>query len=205
MSILIHHRPPASLANKLVDLYATSAQCQPFPPPPVPVPSFTMDWFTPFHPSFGYVETNLSSFMLHLLAFTLSQDSSFQPLRRLPHFLYNSHLSPAHPYLHATSAFLATLQLYLRSSQLDTADVRYCYWQLGDTALCCHPGRASMAHTFHLSCYSFGQSSNVICIVCHFTCLLLYCMWAYLSTCHICCSVCGFFVYALFYSALCYH
>ena len=41
------------------------------------------------------------------------------------------------------SAFSATLQLYLRSAQLDTADFRY--RRLGDTALCCH-GRASVAH-----------------------------------------------------------
>ena len=117
--MLIHHQPPALLANKLMDLYATLAQRQPFPPS-VPVPSFTMDRFTPFHPSFGYVETNLSSFVSHLLAFTFSQGSSFQPLRRLPH---DSHPPPTHPYLHATSAFSATLQLYLRSAQLDTADV----------------------------------------------------------------------------------
>ena len=101
------------------------------------------------------------------------------------------------------SAFSATLQLYLRSAQLDTADFHY--RRLGDTALCCHPGRASVAHTFHLSRYSFGQSSNVVCIVCHFTCLLLYRMWTYLSTCQICYSVCGFFVYALLYSVFCYY
>lgn len=41
---------PASAANRLVDLYGTSAQCQPFLPPPVPVPTFMMDRFTP---SFG--------------------------------------------------------------------------------------------------------------------------------------------------------
>ena len=60
-----------SLANKLVDLYATSAQHRPYPPPPVPVPTFTMDRLTPFYPSFGDVETNLSSFVPHLLASTL--------------------------------------------------------------------------------------------------------------------------------------
>ena len=109
---------PASLANKLVDLYATSAQHQPYPPLPVPVPSFTMDRFTPFHASYGYVEANLSSFVPHLLAFTLSQDSSFRPLHRLPRFLYDNHPPLAHPYLHASSAFSATLQLYLGSAQL---------------------------------------------------------------------------------------
>ena len=115
-----------------MDLYATSAQRQPYPPPLVPVPTFTMDRFTPFHASYGYVEANLSSFIPHLLAFALSQDSSFQPLHRFPRFLYDSHPPPAHPYLHASSAFLATLQLYLRSAQLDTADLRY--RRLGDTA-----------------------------------------------------------------------
>jgi len=148
---------PASLTNKLVDLYATSAQRQTFMPPPVPVPSFTMDQFTPFHPSFGYVKTNLSSFVPHLLAFVLSQDSSFHPLQHLPYFLYDSHPPPTHPYLHATSAFAAALQLYLRSAQLDTADIHY-RW-LGDTALCCHMGCAAIETTHHIfvQCSAFNE------------------------------------------------
>jgi len=142
---------PASLTNKLVDLYATSAQRQ------CKVPSFTMDRFTPFHPSFGYIETNLSSFVPHLLAFVLSQDSSFRPLRCLPYFLYDSHPPPTHPYLHATSAFAAALQLYLRSAQLNTADIRY--RRLGDTALCCRMGCAAIETIHHVfvQCSAFNE------------------------------------------------
>ena len=142
---------PASLTNKLVDLYATSAQRQ------CKVPSFTMDRFTPFHPSFGYIETNLSSFVPHLLAFVLSQDSSFHPLQHLPYFLYDSHPPPTHPYLHATSAFAAALQLYLCSAQLDTADIHY-QW-LGDTALCCRMGCAAIETTHHIfvQCSAFNE------------------------------------------------
>ena len=116
-----------------------------------------MDRFTPFHPSYGYIETNLSRFVPYLLAFTLSQDSSFRPLHRLPHFLYDSHPPPAHPYLHASSAFSATLQLYLRSAQLDTADLRY--RRFGDTAFCCRLGCAAIetAHHVFVQCSAFHE------------------------------------------------
>jgi len=148
---------PASLANRLVDLYATSVQRHPFPPPPVPVPTFMMDRFTPFHSSFGYIEANLSGFIPSLLAVSLFEDSTFRPSRLLPRFLYDNHPPPDHPYLHATSAFSATLQLYLRSAQLDTADVRH--RRLGDTALCCRLGCTAIetAHHLFVQCPAFAE------------------------------------------------
>ena len=115
------------------------------------MPTFTMDWFTPFHPSFGYIETNFSSFVPHFLAFTLPQDSSFRPLHRLPHSLYDTHPPPAHPYLHgfrqhssSTCAPLnSTLQISITSG-------------LG-TPLCCHLGCATIetAHHAFVQCPAF--------------------------------------------------
>ena len=89
------------------------------------------------------------------MAFAFSQGSSFWPLRRLPHFLYDSHPPPAHPYLHTTSAFSATLQLYLHPAQFDTADIRY--RRLGDTALCCRLGCTAIetAHHVFVQCPAF--------------------------------------------------
>ena len=47
-----------------------------------------------------------------------------------------------YPYMHVTSAFLTTLQFFLRSAQLDTVDVRY--RRCGDTAFCCCLGCAAI-------------------------------------------------------------
>ena len=97
------------------------------------------------------------TFLVSCLTFWLphSQDSSFRPLHRLSHFLHDTHPPPAHPYLHAPSAFSATLQLYLRSAQLDTADLRY--RRLWDTALCCRLDCAAIetAHHVFVQCSAF--------------------------------------------------
>ena len=72
---------------------------------------------------------------------------------------------PAHPYLHASSAFSATLQLYLRSAQLDTADLRY--RRLGDTAFCCRLGCAATENAHHIfvqySVLPFVRFGGLIC------------------------------------------
>ena len=99
-----------------------------------------MDCFTRFH-SYG-CKVNLSCLIPILLAFSLVQDQGFCPSHLFPRFPVRPHPLPAHPYLHATSAFSPTLQFFLRSVQLDTADVRF--RQLGDTALCCRLGCAAI-------------------------------------------------------------
>jgi len=62
--------------------------------------------------SLGYIKANLSSLISSLLAYSLTRDLPFRPSCNMPHLLYNTHPPPDHPYLHATSVFLATLQLY---------------------------------------------------------------------------------------------
>ncbi|KIM50015.1 hypothetical protein SCLCIDRAFT_34775 [Scleroderma citrinum Foug A] len=75
----------------------------------------------------------------------------------MPRFLYDTYPPPDYPYLHATSAFSAILQLYLRSAQLDTADIRY--RRLGDTALCCRLGCVAIetAHHLFVQCPAFAE------------------------------------------------
>jgi len=92
-----------------------------------------------------------------MLAWLLSEDPTFHPLYNMPRCLYNTYPPPDHPYLHATSAFSATLQLYVRSAQLDTADVRH--RRLGDTALCCRLGCAAIetAHHLFVQCPAFAE------------------------------------------------
>lgn len=111
---------PSAQTNAFADLRTTSAQ-RTVPPPPVPVPTFMMDCFTPFHLP-GCVETALSSFTPSSLACLLTHQPDFRLAQVVPRIFYDTHCLPACPSLHATSALSATLQLYLRSTQLDTAD-----------------------------------------------------------------------------------
>ncbi|KAI6102902.1 hypothetical protein F5141DRAFT_237652 [Pisolithus sp. B1] len=114
---------PSAQTNAFADLRTTSAQ-RTVPPPPVPVPTFMMDRFTPFHLP-GCVETALSSFTPSSLACLLTHQPDFRLAQVVPRVLYDTRCLPACPSLHATSALSATLQLYLRSTQLDTADKCY--------------------------------------------------------------------------------
>ncbi|KAH7904153.1 hypothetical protein BJ138DRAFT_1186025, partial [Hygrophoropsis aurantiaca] len=62
-------RDPNSIVNDAADSYATKSQTQHIIPPPLPVPTFSLDEFAFFHPSYSYIEQNISSFIMFLDAY----------------------------------------------------------------------------------------------------------------------------------------
>ncbi|KAI1786591.1 hypothetical protein LXA43DRAFT_848408, partial [Ganoderma leucocontextum] len=71
--------------------------------------------------------------------------------------LYDTHPPPPHPYIRASSAYSALVQLYARSSQLDAAFTRY--RRFGDVAPSCHFGCDTLetAHHLFVQCPRFAD------------------------------------------------
>ncbi|KAG1887138.1 hypothetical protein F4604DRAFT_1675165 [Suillus subluteus] len=79
------------------------------------------DDYTIFTPSCGFIECNLSSFVVSRLEDAYASNDSFHPAQAMTLALYDRYLLPDFPYTRASSSFSAAVQLYARSSQLDTA------------------------------------------------------------------------------------
>ncbi|KAG2340633.1 hypothetical protein BDR05DRAFT_1034772, partial [Suillus weaverae] len=142
---------PECLANDYVDCMAPSAQHSAGVLPPAPLTTFAMDDYTVFESNFGFLECNLSSFVISRLEHAYVSDVSFRPAKALTLTLYDHHLLPDFPYTRASSSYSAAVQLYARSSQLDTAQVRH--HRFHDTPPWCHFGCdafESMHHIFAL-------------------------------------------------------
>ncbi|KAG1797964.1 hypothetical protein EV424DRAFT_1441289, partial [Suillus variegatus] len=90
--------------------------------PSGPLTTFLMDDYTMFASGHGFVEHNLSSFIISRLEDSYELSDSFRPARALTLAL----------------SFSAVVQLYTRSSQLDTAEVRHRRFR--DTPPWCHFG-----------------------------------------------------------------
>src|SRR5437588_8850706 len=84
------------------------------------IPTFFMDKFTPYLPSFHFVDSPLPRLLDSLLASHSLYDLSFAPLHALFPFFHDPHSPPPHPYIQASSAFSAVVQLYVHSGQLPT-------------------------------------------------------------------------------------
>ncbi|KAF8955883.1 hypothetical protein BDZ97DRAFT_1926197 [Flammula alnicola] len=97
-----------SALNCLADHIASSSQWFFVPPPAVPVPTFTMDLFTPYSSSSGFIESNLATHIDQ----ALSRNMSTYPLCIVSHLLYDANSPPQYPYLHALSSYSAVIQLY---------------------------------------------------------------------------------------------
>ncbi|KAG1831369.1 hypothetical protein EV424DRAFT_1373115, partial [Suillus variegatus] len=95
-----------------------------------------MDDYAIFASGYGFVENNLSSLLISRLEDSYALSDSFRPARALTLALYDSHRLPDFPYTRASSSFYAVVQLYARSSQLDTAEVRHRRFR--DTPPWCH-------------------------------------------------------------------
>jgi hypothetical protein len=87
---------------------------------PVPLPNFFMEKFTPYIPSHSFVDTNFSDLLHSLLASRSFYDLSFVPFYTLSHHIHDLTPPPSHPYVCASSAFSAVIQLCARSRQLPT-------------------------------------------------------------------------------------
>ncbi|THH08366.1 hypothetical protein EW146_g9017 [Bondarzewia mesenterica] len=114
-----------------------------------------MDDFTLHSPVDKYIESNIVSYIQSALQQRTSTDSSFRPTVSMTLPLYDNHPPPEHPYLRASSSYSAVVQLYARSSQLDTAFTRYL--RIGDIAPWCQFGchRLETVHHIFVICPTF--------------------------------------------------
>ncbi|KAF5370395.1 hypothetical protein D9758_006983 [Tetrapyrgos nigripes] len=112
-----------SQANALVDRHASLAQQLSTPPPYAPLPTFAMADYVLYHSSFGYIESGIPEVLKSLYRQVVVDPLSFSPAARMMRSLYDPHPPPSHPYLRASSAYSASIQLYLRSGQLPTRQI----------------------------------------------------------------------------------
>ncbi|KAJ3963579.1 hypothetical protein EV361DRAFT_766646, partial [Lentinula raphanica] len=137
-----------SLANHFADIVASKSQHDPLPPPFAPLPTFFMDPFTLFSPSHSYIESNISSHISTLLVHQQTLQPSFRPSLTLMLPIHNNPCPPDHPYTRASSSYSALVQLYARSSQLDTRLHRFL--RFGDCTPWCSFGCNELESAHHL-------------------------------------------------------
>ena len=110
-----------SQLNRLADHLASTSNSLFLPPPSLPLPTFFMDNYIPFSSSYGFIESNLSSFCDAQIS---SLDAAHLDTFHEPHpssSCFDNIPPPSYPYFKATSSYSMTIQLYLRSGQLDTS------------------------------------------------------------------------------------
>ncbi|TFK81753.1 hypothetical protein K466DRAFT_666919 [Polyporus arcularius HHB13444] len=133
-------------ANDFVDRLASSSHAIPLLS--ISLPTFTLPDFVLHSTTHGYIETGLQSFLSARSAALRASSPSFRPNLTLFRHLYDDHAPPLHPYTRASSAYSATVQLYARSAQLDTAFVRYS--RFGDLAPWCQAGCDAVETVHHV-------------------------------------------------------
>ncbi|KAJ7174789.1 hypothetical protein C8R46DRAFT_1252867, partial [Mycena filopes] len=114
-------RTVAARANAAADVLASGSHHTTTSPPTCPQPTFCMDEFTFYTAHDGFIELNISTYVQHFEARADAAEPGFLPLASLFPSLYDTHPPPDHPYIRASAAYSATLQLYIRSSQLPSA------------------------------------------------------------------------------------
>lgn len=102
----------------------------------------------------GYIETTIPSYMLSVTTSATYSHPDFCPSSTML-----QHTPPDHPYLRASSAFSALIQLYARSDQLDPAYTRF--RRFGNVSPICQRGCDALETVHHVfvSCpyHSFWQ------------------------------------------------
>ncbi|KAG2350193.1 hypothetical protein BDR05DRAFT_954296 [Suillus weaverae] len=136
------------LANDYVDHMASAAQHSCGVVASAPLATFTMDDYALFSSDFGFLECNVSLFVISRLESTYASSNSFHPAQAWPLALYDCHSLPDFPYTRASSSFSAIVQLYAQSSQLDTAQVRHRRFR--DMPPWCHFGCDAFESTHHI-------------------------------------------------------
>ncbi|KAK0436641.1 uncharacterized protein EV420DRAFT_1672172, partial [Desarmillaria tabescens] len=107
--------------NAIADRVASSSQYLQIQLPPAPLPTFFMDPFMLYSENDSYIETSVPSYMLSMLTSALYSSPDFHPATTMFLLFYDHHTPLEHPYLCASSVYLALVQLYTRSDQLDMA------------------------------------------------------------------------------------
>ncbi|PIL32093.1 hypothetical protein GSI_06798 [Ganoderma sinense ZZ0214-1] len=140
---------PQAQANRLVDHLALSSHSATSPVLSLPLPTFTLPAYVLHVPSHGYaLPFSIPSVLSDLANHSLLSDASARPNSVLFRALYDTHSLPLHPYVHASSAYSALVQLYVHSSQLDDAFMRcrrFC-----DVSPACHFGCDALETPHHL-------------------------------------------------------
>ncbi len=144
-----------STVNALADHLASGSQYLQLRPPPAPLPTFFMDSFMLYSPNDGYVETSISSYLPSVLTSTLYSSPDFRPATTMLLPFYDQHTPPEHPYLRASSAYSALVQLYARSDQLDTTYTRF--RRFGNVSPMCVSGCDALETVHHVfvSCSAY--------------------------------------------------
>ncbi|KAJ3753735.1 hypothetical protein EV360DRAFT_87504 [Lentinula raphanica] len=137
-----------SLANHFADIVASKSQHDLISPPHAPLPTFFMDPYTLFSPSHSYIESNISTHISSVLVHQQTSDTSFRPSLTLMLPIHNNPCPPEHPYIRASSSYSALVQLYARSSQLDTRLLRFL--RLGNCSPWCSFGCNVLESAHHL-------------------------------------------------------
>ncbi|KAJ8095721.1 hypothetical protein PM082_022828 [Marasmius tenuissimus] len=135
-----------STSNAFADHIASSSHSNNIPL--APLPTFFMDKFTLFSTSNGYIEQNTLPFVISLCQQHAIQDPLSRPNLTLLRHLYDSHSLPLHPYTRASSGYSALVQLYARSSQLETSLTRFL--RMGDRLPWCSFGYTEVESPHHI-------------------------------------------------------
>jgi hypothetical protein len=112
----------ASLLNGEADHYASKSQSFTNSVHPAPIPTFFMDEYTFYRPIDGWIESHIRTFLEHFLTKITSDELAVGHRYRMATWLYDQRPPPTYPYMRATSAYTALIQLYARSGQLPTAE-----------------------------------------------------------------------------------
>ncbi|KAF8995602.1 hypothetical protein BDZ89DRAFT_1029558 [Hymenopellis radicata] len=135
-------------ANAHVDGLASSSQHLALRPPAAPLPTFFMDAFMLYSEHDKYIESNISKYLEAALTSCVFSAPDFRPATTLLLPLYDEHPPPAHSYVRASSAYSPMVQLYARSSQLDTQYTRFL--RFGDVSPLCPFGCGVLDTTHHI-------------------------------------------------------
>ena len=112
----------ASLLNYEADYYASKSQKAANSLHPAPLPTFYMDEYTFYRPIDGWIESHIHTFIDYFLTEATAEELAIGHGHRMAMRLYDKRSPPTYPYLRASSAYTALVQLYARSGQLPTAE-----------------------------------------------------------------------------------
>ncbi|EDR05270.1 uncharacterized protein LACBIDRAFT_329991 [Laccaria bicolor S238N-H82] len=91
--------------------------------PQSPIPTFHMNDYTFYQDGDGWIESNIGDFINLLMVHEMSTKLGIGNRHQMSTWAHDQSSPPDFPYLRVTSTHLAAVQLYVRSSQLLTADV----------------------------------------------------------------------------------
>lgn len=111
-----------AMMNYESDHYASSSQKHIGKIATAPHPTFMMDDFTFFREHDGWIESNIRNFTDFFNTQDVQRSLGIGNQLRMASWAYDETTPPNYPYVRATSAYSALIQLYARSGQLATAD-----------------------------------------------------------------------------------